>query len=138
MQYRIDKNKFLITIAGNYGNVVLCNYTPTVSQSAPTVGDLWPQYAGINKKWKSVPFYEIAPIPIPTTVTPKQARLALDDAGLLSTVETAIQNGPKAWQITWEYATEINRKDPMINALATLLNLTSTQIDNLFIEASKL
>jgi len=45
---------------------------------------------------------------------------------------------PSNWKITWEYATEINRRDPMISSIATLLNLSDSQIDTLFINAAKL
>jgi hypothetical protein len=79
---------------------------------------------------------------IPVSVTPKQARLALLDAGLLATVETAIggmtgDDGIKA-RISWEWAMEIRRDDPLLVSLATTLGLSSEQIDQLFLAAQGL
>lgn len=73
-----------------------------------------------------------------TSVTPRQARLALLAAGLLDQVETAVNQAGGAVKITWDYATEINRNDPLITTLGKTLNLTDTQIDNLFTQAATL
>jgi hypothetical protein len=74
----------------------------------------------------------------PITVTPRQARLALLAAGLLDQVQSAVDQAGGATKITWEYATEISRDDPMIEVVGQSLNLTSQQIDNLFTQASAL
>ena len=71
-----------------------------------------------------------------TTVTPRQARLALLEAGLLDTIETKLRGKNKAIQIAWDYATEINRDDPLITAIAQELNLTDAAIDLLFKNAA--
>ncbi len=81
--------------------------------------------------------YVAPPLPTPTSVTPRQARLALFQAGLLEAVEAAIAAADKPTQVTWEYAIEFRRDDPMINALGTQLGLTSQQIDQLFIVGSQ-
>lgn len=75
---------------------------------------------------------------VPTSVTPRQARLALYGAGLLDQVEANVKaiGGPA--QITWDYATTINRDDPLITQLGSSLNLTSAQIDALFSQAAAL
>lgn len=78
------------------------------------------------------------PEPVPESVTPRQARLMLLQAGLLDTVETAIANGPRADQITWEFAVDVKRDYPMIANLAAVLNLSSAQIDEMFRQAAKL
>ena len=87
------------------------------------------------------PYIEPPPLPptIPTAVTMRQARLALLQAGVLSLVETAIASmeSPAA-QIEWNYSQEVNREQPLVKQLAEALNLTSDQLDNLFLEASKL
>jgi hypothetical protein len=82
--------------------------------------------------------YEAPPPPPVTTVTPRQARLALSAAGLLPTVEAMIAAADPATKITWEYATEFDRNNPLIIALGAQLNLTEEQIDNLFVTASTL
>ena len=74
---------------------------------------------------------------VPNSITPRQARLKLLEAVLLDNLEAIITTN-RAWQIEWEYATEVNRDSPLINAVAVQAGLTSEQIDQMFIEASKL
>ena len=74
----------------------------------------------------------------PRSITPRQCRLILSQQGLLEQVEQMIQAQDKETQITWEYALEFRREDPLLNQLAVNLNLTSEQIDQFFIAASKL
>lgn len=82
------------------------------------------------------------PVTVPSTITPRQARLALLQAGLLSQVETAITSlespAKESAQIEWEYATSIERDSEWINQLGGALNLDSEGIDTLFITASTL
>lgn len=79
---------------------------------------------------------------VPSAVTARQARLALLGAGLLAAVESKLATipGPQgaAALIEWEYASEIQRQSPLIEALGPLLGLTSDQIDALFIAAKEL
>ena len=44
----------------------------------------------------------------------------------------------EASRITWEYALEFHRDDPLLNALGKNLGLTSEQIDQFFIAAAAL
>lgn len=79
---------------------------------------------------------------IPASITQRQARIAMLDAGILDDVETAIASmtgveGKKA-QIAWEWASEIRRDDPLLISIAGCLGLNSEQIDQLFLEASKI
>lgn len=74
---------------------------------------------------------------VPTKISPRQARLVLLDKNLLDEVDEIVKVDRRT-QIYWEYATEINRNDPVLNNLGLALNLTSEQLDELFIEASKL
>ena len=78
------------------------------------------------------------PVPIPQSVTMRQARLALLGAGLLDTVETAIAGVGPAAKIEWDYATEVQRASGLVPAMATALGLTEDQIDALFIAAAAL
>lgn len=77
---------------------------------------------------------EAAANPVPSEVTPYQARMALLNAALLETVETlmADPNTPTAAKIAWEYATVIQRHSPFISTLGPALGLTEAQIDDLF------
>lgn len=79
---------------------------------------------------------------VPQAVTMRQARLALLQAGLLATVNTAIAAMPgaagEAARIEWEYAQEVRRDAPLIAGMQAALALTATQIDELFIAAARL
>ena len=78
-----------------------------------------------------------------TSVTMRQARLALLAAGLLDDVDAAIAAIPdpvqrKAAEIEWEYATTVDRDSPFTQQLAQGLGLTTEQKNELFIQASQL
>lgn len=77
-------------------------------------------------------------IPVPEAVTPRQVRLLLLQQGLLDQVEIIISQQDRATQITWEFAIEFRRDDPLLNNLAQQLNLTEEQVDQFFIAASQL
>lgn len=75
---------------------------------------------------------------IPVAVTGRQAKLALLAAGKLDQVEVLLQAAPRAVQIAWETAGTFERTNPLIAGLASQVGLTSTDIDQLFVEAAKL
>lgn len=75
---------------------------------------------------------------VPFSITPRQARLLLLQQNLLADVETLIAQQDEATKITWQYALEFRRDDPLLNQLAQNLNLTQEQLDQFFIEASAL
>jgi hypothetical protein len=80
-----------------------------------------------------------APVPVvPSSVTPRQVRLLLLSQGLLSQVEAIIAASDEATKITWQYASEFNRNDPLLGALAKQLGLTDEQVDGFFIAAAQL
>lgn len=99
--------------------------------------------AGIGWVWNGTTFSgpnpptPTGPI-VPQSITPRQCRLLLLQQGLLSTVEAMIAQQDEAKRITWEYALEFRRDDPLLTQLATNLGLTSQQIDEFFIAASNL
>ena len=70
-------------------------------------------------------------------ITPLQAKLQLHAMGLLDEVE-AMVIADRSVQLYWEYALEIQREHPTLIAMATQLGLTSEQLDEMFMEASKL
>lgn len=79
----------------------------------------------------------IVHITIPDKITMRQARLYLLNKDLLDDVESIVQKN-KAWQIEWEYSSEILRSNQLISAIQESLQLTSTVVDEMFLEASKL
>ncbi len=73
------------------------------------------------------------------SVTMRQARLALLQNNLLSIVEESIANGTdEEMKIEWEYATTVDRNWNSLVALTSALGMTSDQLDDLFILASRL
>lgn len=79
---------------------------------------------------------------IVTSVTRRQGRRALLQAGLLNQVEAAIDSiqdelTRESMRIDWQDATEFKRGDNTIKTLATALGLSDEQLDQLFIDASK-
>jgi hypothetical protein len=74
--------------------------------------------------------------PVPTQVTMRQARLALNAAGLLSAVQAAVDAGDEATKINWEYASAVDRNDALVTTLAPAIGLTSAQLDALFTQAA--
>ena len=79
---------------------------------------------------------------IPQEVTMRQARLALLGAGMLASVEAAINGmvepNRTAALIEWEYSNAVLRKGPMVQMLAPTLGLSAAQIDGLFAVAATL
>jgi len=79
---------------------------------------------------------------IPQSVTMRQARLALLNAGLLTTVNNAVATvagaAGDAARIEWEFSSEVFRHRPLVVSLGTSLGLTDAQLDALFVAAAAL
>lgn len=79
---------------------------------------------------------------VPQVVTMRQARLALLAGGHLTAIEAAIDAlaspQKEAARIEWEYAQEVHRTDPLVQMLAPALDLTESDLDNLFTIAAGL
>lgn len=73
---------------------------------------------------------------VPSSVTSRQVRLLLLSQGLLSQVEAIIAASDEATKITWAYASEFRRNDPLLEGLSEQLGLTSEQVDGFFIAAA--
>lgn len=82
------------------------------------------------------------PEPVPSSVTMRQARLALHAHGKLTAVQDAINllpDPPKtAAQIEWDYASVVERASPFVEMLTPALGMTDAEMDDLFREAAKL
>lgn len=76
---------------------------------------------------------------IPTSISPRQLRMQLTNEGLRQTVETMINESTdyelKDW---WEYSLIFARSHPILESFASSLNLSDTQVDEMFVAASKL
>jgi len=84
--------------------------------------------------------YVAPPTPIPSTVTRFQALAVLAAGGYLPTIKTYIATlgEDNITRLAWENATDWERSSPTLNALAAMLNLTDTQVDDLFVAASNI
>ena len=96
----------------------------------------------VNGDYGEVGAYTAPPAIVPAVVTIMQARLALNAAGLLSSVELSI-NGldePRKTNalIEWEYASSVERGSVFTAMLAGLLSLSDVDLDDLFVNAAKL
>jgi hypothetical protein len=82
------------------------------------------------------------PVPVITSVTMRQARLALLQQGLLTQINNAVASMPgaqgEAVRIEWEFSSTVERNRPLVQALAASLGLTSQQLDDLFTLAATL
>ena len=100
-------------------------------------GEIREEYGRYVQGWVVVP----APAPeIPQSVTMRQCRIALLDAGLLDAVQSSIATMPgtegERARIDWEYALEVRRDWPLISYMAGDLGLTDEQVDGLFVAAA--
>lgn len=120
--------------------------SPVPARSTPApppglTGEQVAQWTGSG--WTVLESRPVPPEPViavPESVTMRQARLAMLGAGILDDVEALIQQMPgdegRAARIDWEYALDVRRDWPLINALGSQLGLTEQQIDELFIGAA--
>lgn len=80
-------------------------------------------------------------LPIPQSVTMRQARLALLQSGLLATVNQAVAALPgaagDAARIEWEFSSTVERNRPLVQSLVSALGLADAQLDELFTLAAR-
>lgn len=79
-----------------------------------------------------LPVYTPPPSKVPTSLSMRQARLALLGAGLLDTVQAGVATMPQASQIEWEFAATVDRSSPLVAALSGALGLDDAALDVLF------
>lgn len=80
----------------------------------------------------------VGPEPVPFDVTRAQGKLALLNAGLLASAQAAASAAGPAAEIAFNDAQKYERTSPTLNAMAAALGLSSSDLDRLFIAASKL
>lgn len=93
--------------------------------------DIW-----LGEAWQTV-------TPVPQRITRRQAMQALFINGLIDLVPDLLAAIPdptvrRMSQIEWYDSNEFERYRPALLSLATALELTSTHLDNLFIQAGAL
>lgn len=95
-----------------------------------------------NGQWILKVIYTPVEVVVPQGITPKQARLGLLSIGKLEAVEQLIANADESikdvLKIEWSHANEICRHHQFIEMMAPMIGLTEQDVDNLFINASKI
>lgn len=76
--------------------------------------------------------------PVPKSVRNSRLRQALVAAGLYEQVQAAVAAAGDVPAIRWDYEDAALRADPLLNALATQLGLTSAQVDDIFRAAAQI
>ena len=71
------------------------------------------------------------------SITPLQAKLQLLEIELLDEVEELVKQDRRV-EIYWTNAQKFNKDDEILKTMATALGLSSEQLDDLFLQASKL
>lgn len=79
----------------------------------------------------------------PQSVTIKQARLALIEAGLFEHIEQVIENETdvklkQTLKTEWEYMLHLERDNALLSKVAKKVGISDMQIDELFIRAAEL
>jgi hypothetical protein len=72
------------------------------------------------------------------SITPRQIRLQLSAIGMRQAVEDYVAASSLDIKDWWEFSTYIERTSPLLINAATQLGMTSEQLDQFFIDASKL
>jgi len=78
----------------------------------------------------------LAKAAVPQLVSSMQAKVALSNAGLLSSVETWVNAQDATTQLIWSSAVSFNRGSALIASAAAALGLTPAQVDTLFTTAA--
>ena len=91
----------------------------------------------VDGVWREVFALEPAPVFVPQQVTMRQARLELLSRDLLDDVDAVIAVAGRVAQIEWEYASTVDRDNPVIAVVQQQQGMTDEQIDDLFREAAK-
>lgn len=74
---------------------------------------------------------------VPTKITRLQAKLQLLEIGFLDEVEEMVKQDRRV-ELYWTDATNFYRTDEILLGMATALGLSDAQLDDLFLQASKL
>lgn len=100
-----------------------------------------PEDVGLDEVYSDEPPPPITP-KCPASVTMRQARLALNEAGKLAAVNAAVAAMPGVTgdeaRIEWEFSSTVERHRPLVTSLASALALSEAQLDDLFNRAAEL
>ena len=130
-----DTNSVEVTWRDADGRQVRCHSYADVQMDMliADLGDAAAEYADLiaTVTANTQPYTPPPPV-IPTSLSMKQARLALLAAGYLDAVEAGVSAMPRESQIAWEFAATVDRGDPLTDTLAAALGLNAAALDALF------
>ena len=75
-------------------------------------------------------------VPVPESVTKLQAYTVLSVAGYRAEFDSFFVQNPEAKTI-WDLASEVERQNPLVSDIADALGLDNSEVDALFIAASR-
>ena len=101
-------------------------YTPTAIPCRPDESYFWNGF-----EWHK------HTVPVPTQITKLQAYTALSAARYMVEFDSFFVQNPEAKTI-WDLASVVERQNPLVGDIADALGLDGTQVDELFIAASRL
>ena len=127
MTVEVAANTF-VTVTGISGNSYIIN--GYLGYESPSIANETNVEAELPILWTN-PY--VAPEKPPQSITPLQVRRALNQAGLRSSVESAIANASQDARDAWEFASEVKRDNEILDAMAAALGMSSAQVDSLFI-----
>lgn len=78
------------------------------------------------------------PVPAPVSVTPRQIRQALTQAGLRNAVEAAVAAADQDTKDWWAASTAFERTHPRVQAMAAALGVSDAQLEALWTLAASL
>jgi hypothetical protein len=124
---------------------VLADEKPTPSESEDVVETGWEITSTTAKRTWALVAKPLGPVvraePTVTEIARWQLKEELDDRSLLDAVSTWLQSLTAAQrrraQISWQDKPFIRRADPFTEALRVGLSLTATQMDDVFLKASR-
>ena len=76
-------------------------------------------------------------VPVPTQITKLQAYTVMSTLGYTAAFDSFFVQNPEAKTI-WDLASIVERQNPLVGGIADALGLDDTQVDELFIAASRL
>ena len=89
-------------------------------------------WKGGKYTFDGVDWIVVIPDIVPGEVSMRQARLALLESGHLAAIDAAMVSADEASQITWSYASTVERGSALVATMAAVLGLSDDDVDTLF------
>jgi len=133
--YKINSNGGLM-YAPNY--VYNANFHLTKEDENKETMEETDGWKWFNTDCDAYTYFKITPESNPWSATPLQAKIALNNAGILDQIETYLATEDKNTQLAWQSASEFRRDSVLLKTIAGKLNLSNEDLENLFIAAKEI